>query len=284
MFEIILPLVFIALLVASYIDIKIMEVPDWISYGLMFAGIGIRLIYSYSEANWNLLFEGLLGLGTTFLVSCVFFYTGQWGGGDSKLLIGLGALFGIKWTTWIQPMPILLTSIFAAGAFYGMFWSVALFFINKDKCFAHFAELHKKGVGGKNLILLAAIIILIIGIFLGNMPMSLMFIMFSLFMVLIYYTWLFFKVLEKICMQKYVLPSELTEGDWIVEDIVVDKKIICGPKDLGIDRTQISELKKLYNEKKINKVLIKEGIPFVPSFFIGYLIMLGIFYYFGFAF
>jgi prepilin signal peptidase PulO-like enzyme (type II secretory pathway) len=37
-------------------------------------------------------------------------------------------------------------------------------------------------------------------------------------------------------------------------------------------KRKIRILKNLYREKKIGKVLIKEGIPFVPSFFFGWII------------
>ena len=75
-------------------------------------------------------------------------------------------------------------------------------------------------------------------------------------------------------MLKYVLPKQLTEGDWIVKEIKIGGKYITGPKDLGIEKKQINKLISLYKKKKVNKILIKEGIPFVPSFFIAYVVTL----------
>jgi len=75
-------------------------------------------------------------------------------------------------------------------------------------------------------------------------------------------------------MIKLVNPKELTEGDWIAKDILVKGKYIAGPKDLGIEKKQIKELIRLYQKRKIKKVLMKIGIPFVPSFFIAYIITL----------
>ena len=57
-------------------------------------------------------------------------------------------------------------------------------------------------------------------------------------------------------------------------DIIVDGEHICGPKDLGIELKQINKLKKLQSHGKINKILIKEGIPFVPSFLAAYITIL----------
>ena len=40
---------FVALIAGSYTDIKKREVPDWISLGLIFVGLGARLIYSNND-------------------------------------------------------------------------------------------------------------------------------------------------------------------------------------------------------------------------------------------
>jgi hypothetical protein len=85
---------------------------------------------------------------------------------------------------------------------------------------------------------------------------------------LIFYLWIFIKIIEKVCMLKYVTPDKLTEGDWIVKEIRVNGQYITGPKDLGIEKKQIEKLKKL----KVRRVLIKEGIPFVPSFLIAFFV------------
>ena len=69
-------------------------------------------------------------------------------------------------------------------------------------------------------------------------------------------------------MKKYYPIPKLTEGDWIAEDVKVNGKIICSPKDLGISKEQIKKLK----HHNIKKVLVKEGIPFVPSFLIAFVV------------
>ena len=69
-------------------------------------------------------------------------------------------------------------------------------------------------------------------------------------------------------MIKNVSPSKITEGDWIAEEIKVKGKLIAGPKDLGISLEQIARLKSL----GVKKVLVKYGIPFVPSFLIAFII------------
>jgi len=44
------------------------------------------------------------------------------------------------------------------------------------------------------------------------------------------------------------------------------KEYVCGPGDLGITNQQIALLK----QHGIKHVVVKEGIPFVPSFLIAY--------------
>ncbi|MEK6938658.1 MAG: prepilin peptidase, partial [Nanoarchaeota archaeon] len=78
-----------ALIIASYCDLKWREVPDWISYGLIFAALGIRAIFSLSS-GWEIFISGALGFGVFLGLSCLLYYSYQWGGGDSKLLMGMG--------------------------------------------------------------------------------------------------------------------------------------------------------------------------------------------------
>ena len=72
-------------------------------------------------------------------------------------------------------------------------------------------------------------------------------------------------------MIKAVHPSIVTEGDWIAKDVIVSGKKICGPKDLGITKEQLALLQKLARQKKIKSVIVKYGIPFIPTFLIALL-------------
>ena len=91
-----------------------------------------------------------------------------------------------------------------------------------------------------------------------------------IFPLIFIYIYSFVRVVEKISMYKTVKTSNLTEGDWIINDIKVKNKLIYSKKSPGVTKKQIQELIK----HKINRVKIKEGIPFVPSFLIGLIISL----------
>src|SRR3989338_5965028 len=83
-----------ALLAASYTDLKTREVPDWLSYGLIFSALGIRALFSLGELDGGILLRGLAGFAVFVAIAYLMYYTRQWGGGDSKLLMGLGAAIG----------------------------------------------------------------------------------------------------------------------------------------------------------------------------------------------
>ena len=62
---------------------------------------------------------------------------------------------------------------------------------------------------------------------------------------------------------------ELVEGDWVAKNYYdKNRKLICSKRDPGLTYKQIQRLKK----NNIKKVLVKEGIPFVPAFFFGFLL------------
>lgn len=268
----------IALTAGSYTDIRTREVPDWISYGLIFAGIGIRLVYSMLTFDFTYLTYGFFGLGIFVAIGYIMFYAGQWGGGDSKLLMGLGLVFGMPF--YLTPLPLLLVfliNVVLVGAVYGLLYSIILAVINREK----FVEELKKIFNDEKIIkyrkfslILISLGILAIIFLLEDTIIIWTFITFLAFAYLSFYLVIFVKGVEKSAMYKLVEPSKLTEGDWIAKDYVIDKKKICGPKDLGVSKLQIKHLIELKRKKKIGKIQIKEGIPFVPSFLIAYVISL----------
>ena len=79
------------------------------------------------------------------------------------------------------------------------------------------------------------------------------------------------KSVEESCMIRPMKIEDLTEGEWINEDVKVESKLICGPKDLGVTKEQIVQLRDLQGKGKIDSVIVKIGIPFVPAFLIAFL-------------
>ena len=78
------------------------------------------------------------------------------------------------------------------------------------------------------------------------------------------FLYVFAKGLENVSMIRSVSSRELREGDWLVNDVVVGGKVVKADWD-GLSLESI----KLLKGKK--KILIKEGLPFVPAFLIAFL-------------
>lgn len=262
-----------ALLVGSYADLKTREVPDWLNFGLIFGGIGIRLLFSAYTMTWQFVLEGLLGLGVMMALAYFLFYTGQVGGGDAKLFMGLGSVFGLQ-LSWESFLFAFVINVFLVGSFYGACWSIMLAtqhrraFIGKWRTLVRSAML----VRFRKYALVVCGILLLLALWTQEIFLRMFLLTLILLYIISFYVWIFAKAVEQSCMMKYVKPSQLTVGDWIPREVCVRGKVIAGPKDLGITEKQIQELQR----RKIRQVLIKEGIPFVPSFLLGFLLTLSL--------
>src|SRR3989338_1170454 len=263
----------IVLLIGSVTDLKTREVPDWVNYGLISAGIGLNLLFSVIYRTQSYVLNSVLGLTIFFGIAYFMFYTGQWGGGDSKMLMGLGAMIGINFD---QPqfLSAFLLNALVIGAFYGIFWSFYLAMRDKKTFSKELKKiLSKEKVMEWKKVIIAGCVVASVTYFFIDVFWVKTAIMSLAFMVLTtFYVWVFVKAIEKSSMYKLVEPNKLTEGDWIVKDVYIGKTKITGPKDLGIDKKQIRLLTEAYKRGKIKRVLIKEGIPFVPSFFIAFIL------------
>ncbi|MEK6984568.1 MAG: A24 family peptidase [Nanoarchaeota archaeon] len=268
---------FIALFIGSITDLKTREVPDWVNYGLIISGVMLNLLFSFIFSNPSFIVSSVIGLSIFFGIAYIMFYSGQWGGGDSKILMGLGAMIGVN--------PSLVKSQFLFGFFinalfvgaaYGLLWSFFLVFKNRQKFMREFNKIliRKNIVKLKRFILIALILLLPLIFFIKLNHIKMLGLSLAFLILTTFYLWIFVKAVEKSCMHKLVEPSKLTEGDWIVNDVIVGRKYICGPKDLGISKRQIRNLIEYYKEGKVNRILVKEGVPFVPSFLIAFIVTL----------
>jgi len=265
-----------ALIVATITDLKTREVPDWLSYGLISIGLGLNLLFSIIYQNYWFFLNSLIGFLLFLIIALIMFYSGQWGGGDSKVLMGLGALVGLDIRFTKFPFLInFFVNILLVGAIYGILWSFTLILKNWKGFTKEFLKVSHNKISIKlRVYIIVFVVLMFILYFTSNSVFGYLFLAIALLVLITFYLWMAVKAVEKTCMIKAIPPTKLTEGDWIVNDIKYKGKYICGPKDLGISKKQIRELLKLYKQKKINTVLIKEGIPFVPSFLIAYIITL----------
>lgn len=268
---------FFALFLGSITDLKTREVPDWLNYGLVSSGFGLNLLFSAIYSNPSFIINSIIGFFIFFAIAYMMFYGGQWGGGDSKMIMGLGAMIGINvGNIPSQFLFAFLINALLVGALYGLLWSVFLVFKNKKIFSREFNKIlmGKTIVKAKKIMLMILIALFVLLFLIKLYYIKIMVLTLAFVMLVTFYLWIFVKAIEKSCMYKLVEPSKLTEGDWIVKDIYVGGKYITGPKDLGISKKQINQLVEFYKRKKVKKILIKEGIPFVPSFLIAFIVTL----------
>ncbi|MFH2020035.1 MAG: A24 family peptidase [archaeon] len=277
MLDFFLTLSLIAIIIGSWTDIRTLEVPDWLNYTLIAVGIGGNLIYTIVEWDAIFIIRSLLGLAAALALGLLMFYTGQWGGGDSKMLFGLGAMIGVNWPLRLDFFWMFLVNMLFAGAAYGLAWVIAMAIIYRKKLSKKISAMLKdKKLTRIRLVSgLAAVTALIIIFFIqidnfAKLALTTM-------LVLLYflnYMFVLIKAVEEVAMIKTVDPEKLTEGDWIAQEIKVDGKHIAGPKELGLEKKQLKEILALKALGKITKVKVKYGIPFVPSFLIAFVFTL----------
>ncbi len=264
LFEILIATItIIILLAASYTDLRTREVPDLLSYSLLFIALGIRAIFSINDIN--ILISGILGLIAAFIIGAILYYTHQWGGADTKLLMGIGAVIGITYpfNDTSFTLLIFITSLFIIGALYSLLWMIIKTIQNPTQFIETAKPLLKKW---KSFHIAAAVL---------TIPFILLTIFYSslwpfIFLpLIIFYLAIFISVTEKNNFLKDVDPQTLTEGDWLAEPIKYRNKTIINSKTVTK-----ADLKTIKAHKKLKAVKIKEGIPFIPSFLLTYLFIL----------
>ena len=267
---------FAALVTASYTDFRTREIPDWLNHGLLTFGLGASLLLSI--AFWNPLYlaYSVLGMLVFLGIGYLMFYAGQWGGGDSKMLIALGAVIGLPFafgTPYFDFRSFIVSfwfNLMLLGVVYATFWTFFLAFKNRKSVFVKLKAMLAKRAKTRLFFLFFAVLVLIAAFFSGHPAMKVLLASVSVVMVFLIYATLFMKAVENVSMLKLVTPDKLTEGDWIVKDVILEGKRITGPSDLGITKEQISTLQSFHSKGRIKKVLIKVGIPFVPSYLLAF--------------
>lgn len=263
---------FAGIIIGTLTDIKKREVPDWVNFSLIGAGLGISLMYSIHLSNYWILLFSFTGLGAGYVLGAAMYYTGQWGGGDAKMIMGIGALTGLPFLpSWWGQTPFfvlfLLFSVFA-GAAYGVAWMIVLFVKHRKKVTAHLSKKlrTKKMLRTRIAVIISAIIIALVGVFMPG-PLTFMFVLLAALLYITFYFSLAVKAVEETCFIQQRAVGDLVEGDWMIEDVKKGKKILVEATSSGITKEQLSLLKK----HNIKEVTIKEGIPFVPSFLIAFI-------------
>ncbi len=262
----------VILVIGTITDIKSLEVPDWLTHG----GIALGLVIGagFSVIDWSIipLASSLAGLALASIIACLMFYTGQWGGGDAKLLMALGALVGFQPNIFSFGTSYIVNLIFIGGI-WGLIWSIGLALREKNKTWKTFKELRQepKYRSLRAASIIAIVILLIVSFIWSEAQVEL--VVLAILVYLLASLTIFTKSVELAAMQRWISPKALTEGDWLVQTVKAGGAVVH-PMKTGLQKKQVELLQKLYKQKKINKVLVKYGVPFVPAFLFAFLITL----------
>ena len=125
-----------------------------------------------------------------------------------------------------------------------------------------------------NRLFYAIIVIAIIGsiaiYYISNLTLTILFLIILVSFPILF---VFAKAVELSCLKRAVPVEKLSEGEWLYEDIIVGGKKIRANWE-GVSADELRLIKKKYKKD----VIVKEGIPFTPSFLLSFLCLLALFY------
>jgi len=137
------------LIFASISDIKTREVPDWLNFSLILIALALKSIQSIIAKDISIILYALAALAVFLLLANLMYFTKQWGGGDAKLVIGLGIIFTQYPSSLLQLFNPRLTIPFSVtfflnllliGAVYGIIYSFILGVKNSDKIIIYYTD------------------------------------------------------------------------------------------------------------------------------------------------
>src|SRR3989338_2322009 len=176
-------LAFAALLIGSVTDLKTREVPDWVNYGLIISGVALNALFTFVYGQFEIkalenggvlytlsmdsyLISSLTGLIIFFCIAYLMFDAGQWGCGDSKMIMGLGAMIGIDFSKSMFLFGFFINALLA-GAVYGLLWSILLAVKNRKKFSREFRNgLLKESAVKTKKFMLVGLVLMTISLFL----------------------------------------------------------------------------------------------------------------------
>ncbi|PKP51316.1 MAG: hypothetical protein CVT90_03055 [Candidatus Altiarchaeales archaeon HGW-Altiarchaeales-3] len=255
---------------ASYYDLKTGEIPDKISIGLVAAILILSIFQALTESPGFLINAVLFGT-LYFAIGCISFYFGHLGGGDVKLLAGIGcSVANIPAGSFI---PDYLVYFIDAGIVvmpYMAIYGLILGFKNKTVFFEFAKEIRTLKI---IMFILLSFIPMFMLIFLAVNIEIVLIILCALLPVFVLLT-IYLKIVEKKAMQRTIPVFELTKEDTLAEDIIFEGEKIAKKNDVaGLTKEQVDKIKELAKGGRIpDKITIKWGIKFVPVLFIGFLI------------
>ena len=264
MLDIALAVLFITFCIATYTDLRWTEVPDWLSYSTIIAALALHGIESITTASAWPLASSLLGLATYAALGLSLFYLGQWGGGDAKLLMGTGAM--LTFTTHLtSPFILYPLLLLTAGGVYSALWTAVVALRNIHDVHAQLRILYtQRGLLTTQRALIISAVLIGLGALILPLPteQTVAILLLCAALPLLLALFVLLRAIEHRCFRTRTTAHHLIEGDWIIEPVTQHGKTLYTPTNTGISADDINTLR----AHNVTNILIKTGIPFIPSF------------------
>jgi len=241
-------------------DYRTREVSNWLNFSLIAFVLGYRAFYATVTGEWMFLVYGVIGVGGFIGLAYVFYYTRIFAGGDAKLLMGYGGVLPYaSFSGMLTLFFFFFMTFFSVGVLYTLVYSMAIAIIHRRQ-FLH--EMKKQMVKSR-LFLGTSLAVGIVSELLLYFFVPVLGIGYALgFFIILPMLFVYARALEQAVMVREVSAKTLTEGDWLEHPVRVAGKTIR-PSVHGLSFEDIALLQKY---KK--RVVIKDGVPFTPTFLI----------------
>ncbi|MBU1129237.1 MAG: prepilin peptidase [Nanoarchaeota archaeon] len=239
---------------------------------LLFLEYKFQFIFNlFLQNGFEFLYFGVLGLVIFFLIGNLFYYSKLFAGGDAKLMAALGPilLFSNTLSFNLKNLGLFLILFFFVGMIYSLLVSFYFCFKNFKSFKKDFLKRLKSSKKLVYVFMIPGLLFMVVG-FKENMLFIL-----GILLFILPYVYLFAKSIDEVCMIKKIKTGKLTEGDWLYKKLKIGNKIIEANWN-GLTKDQINLIK-----TKKEFVLIRIGIPYVPTFLISFVLFIAV-EFFGF--
>lgn len=244
---------FFFLLIATIQDFRKREVYDIVNYGFITTSLFLRVMWFVFSGDISAISLVVPSFATVFLFSYILYRSGQWGGGDVKTSMGIS----IALASSIENIVGFFMNLILFGAVFGILYSLIVGLMNWKKFITNFDKRYRT----LSLVsfLFAGISYLVLSLY-GFFPIITLAVSFTFVILGLVKP---IETIEKHCFVKTINVDKLVEGDWLVDDIKGIKN-----RGIGLTAEDIDKIK----EKGLKRVLIKEGVPFIPAFLIAFVV------------
>jgi archaeal preflagellin peptidase FlaK len=266
---------FVLLFLAARVDWRTGEVPESLSMGLM--GFVFVISAGSSIFYWNLdyLIQPVFWGSVAFLISYLIYYLGHWGGGDVKLLGGIGGFIGFlsaagyAWPngeflgTSIPPLVTYAIDMALLSTPFVMLYTLGLGLMRPSVFRVYLKNLMERKVAFTFGI---SLLPLILAIYMGLDVLAYVYLLVPLMVV----SSIYMKTVEDNLMTKTIKVSDLKEWDILADEVYDGDVKVASKGDIeGISPQELGRIRELSAAGKIPEMIrTKKGVEFVPVLFL----------------